>query len=158
MLSGAILMYTSETGSPLSTMRPGFRKYFKEVRDDEGKTKKVAAFAPVQYMLHTRSTEVILKYELKLVSTETSEVLMSKVEEVRASDQVEFATTQVEAGMLYPARSNGEVNRSGKSQMTQLLNARRELMPASTMRNQLLQEATRKGTRQVESFLNAHIK
>jgi len=158
MLTGAILMYAMETGSPLSTPRPGFRKYFKEVQDEEGKTKKVAAFAPAQYVLHSQNREVILKYELKLVSTETSQVLYSKVDEVRGGDAVEFATSLVQAGSLYPARSNGEVNRNGKSEMSQLLGARRELMPESTLRNQVLQEATRRCTRQVESFLSEYIK
>lgn len=157
MLTGAILMYTMETGSPLSTPRPGFRKYFKEVQDEEGKTKKVAAFAPAQYVLHSQNREVILKYELKLVSTETSQVLYSKVDEVRGSDAVEFATSLVQAGSLYPARSNGEVNRSGKNEMSNLLGARRELMPESALRNQVVQEATRRCTRQVESFLAEHI-
>lgn len=157
MLTGAILMYTMETGSPLSTPRPGFRRYFKEVQDEEGKTKKVAAFAPAQYVLHSQSRDVILKYELKLVSTETSQVLYSKVDEVRGSDAVEFATSLVQAGSLYPARSNGEVNRSGKNQMSKLLEARRELMPESNLRNQVLQEATRRCTRQIESFLADHV-
>ena len=158
MLTGAILMYTMETGSPLSTPRPGFRKYFKEVQDEEGKTKKVAAFAPAQYVLHSQNREVILKYELKLVSTETSQVLYSKVDEVRGGDAVEFATSLVQAGSLYPARSNGEVNRNGKNEMSHLLGARRELMPESTLRNQVLQEATRRCTRQVETFLSEYIK
>lgn len=158
MLTGAILMYSSETGSPISTPQQGFRKYFKEEKDDEGNMRKVAAFAPAQYVLHTRSREVILKYEVKLVSTETSEVLFSKVDEVRGSDAVEFATSQVNAGFLFPARSNGEVNRSGKSQMTSLLNARRELMSESSLRSQLLKEATRRCTRQVETFIGDHVK
>ena len=64
----------------------------------------------------------------------------------------------MEPGLLFPARSNGEVNRSGKSQMTRLLNARRELMPGSAMRNQVLQEASNRGTRQVEDFLADHIR
>ena len=158
VLTGAILMYSVETGTPMTATRPGFRKYFREVKDEEGKTKRVAAFAPVQYQLHTQRREVILKYELKLISTETSAVLFSKVDEVRSSDEIEFATSQVEPGLLFPARSSGEVNRSGKSQMSRLLNARRELMPASSMRNQLLQEASTRGTRQVEDFLSDHIR
>lgn len=157
MLSGAILMYTIETGSPLTSVRPGFRKYFKEVTDEDGKIKKVAAFAPVQYMLHSQRRNAVLKYELKLISTETSEVLFSKVEEVLTSDEIEFATSQVEAGLLYPARSNGEVNRSGKQEMNRLLGGRRELMPESTMRNQLLQEAAQRGTRNIEQFISTHI-
>ena len=60
--------------------------------------------------------------------------------------------------MLYPARSNGEVNRSGKSQMNSLLGARRELMPKSTMRNQAVQEAAARAIRQVEDFLSSYIK
>jgi tetratricopeptide (TPR) repeat protein/curli biogenesis system outer membrane secretion channel CsgG len=158
MLSGAILMYTMETGDPIRSPRQGFRKFFREVRDDEGKIKKVAAYAPAQYTVHTQRRNIIVKYELKLVSTETSEVLFSKVEEVSSSDNIEFATSNVQAGMLYPARSNGEVNRSGKSQMNSLLGARRELMPKSTMRNQAVQEAAARGIRQVEDFLSSYIK
>ncbi len=157
MLTGSILMYSVETGSPMTTTRPGFRKYFREVTNDAGKTEKVAAFAPVQYMLHSQRREIIVKFELKLISTETSELLFSKVDEVRSSDEIEFATSQVQAGSLYPARSNGEVDRSGKSQMTRLLNNRRELMSTASMRNQLIEEATRRGTRQVEAFLSEHI-
>jgi len=158
MLTGSILMYSIETGDLMTATRPGFRKYFREVPDEDGKTKKVAAYAPVQYLLHSQKREVVVKFELKLISTETSEVLFSKVDEVRSSDQVEFATSQVEAGTLYPARSNGEVNQSGKSQMTRLLNGRRELMSATSMRNQILEEAARRGTRQVETFLSSHIR
>ncbi len=157
MLSGAILMYTMESSTPISTPRSGFRKYFREVKDDEGNTKKVAAYAPAPYVLHSQRREVIIKYELKLVSTETSEILFSKVDEVRSVDEVEFATSQVNAGSLYPARANGEVNRSGKSEMNRLLGARRELMAESALRNQVVQEAARRGIRKVESFLASHI-
>ena len=157
MLTGAILMYTMESGEPVRSRRQGFRKYLREVRDDEGNIKKVTAFAPAQYTVHTQRRNVIIKYELKLVSTETSEVLFSKVEEVTTSDNIEFATSPVQAGMLYPARSNGEVNRRGKSQMERWLNARRELMPESRMRNQSVQEAASRGIRKVEAFLSSHI-
>ena len=157
MLTGAILMYTMETSDPLRSNRQGFRKFFREVKDDEGKIKKVAAFAPAPYTVHAQRRNVIIKYELKLVSTETSEVLYSRVEEVTTSDNIEFATSNVRAGMLFPARSNGEVNRSGKSQMDNLLGARRELMPQSAMRNQAVQEAASRGIRKVETFLSSHI-
>lgn len=157
MLSGAILRYNMETGSLVSTPRQGFRKYFKEVKDEEGNITKVAAFAPVQYVVHSRRRDVVLKFELKLVSTETSEVLLSKVEEVHAGDEVEYATSEVEANMLYPARANGEVNRSGNAQLKALLQARRELVPESALRDRLFKDAIGKGIRDVESFLADHI-
>ena len=158
MLTGAILMYASETGSPISTTRQGFRKYFVEEKDEEGKTKKVAAYAPTRYTLHSQRREVTLKFELKLISTETSEVLFSKVEEVSAMDAVEYASSPVEAGLLYPARSNGEVDRSGKARMSSMLNARRELISESNLRNQVLAEATARGKRDIEQFLARHVK
>lgn len=158
MLSGSILRYNMETGSLLTTTQQGFRKYFKEVQNDEGKTTKVAAFAPVQYTVHSRRRDVVLKFELKLISTETSEVLFSQVEEVNTGDAVEYATSQVEANMLYPARPNGEVDRSGNSKMKSLLGARRELQSESFLRDQIFKEAVRKGIRDVESFLAEHIK
>ena len=126
ILTGSILTYSAETSSPLSTKRNGFRKYFREVKDDEGNIKKVAAFAPAQYTLNSRRRSVLLKFEIKLISTETGEVMLSEVEQVHAQDAVEYAVSQVPAGNLYPARANGEVDRGGKSRMNALLGARRE--------------------------------
>lgn len=158
MLSGSILRYNIETEPLLTTTRQGFRKYFKEVKNDEGKTTKVAAFAPIQYTVHSQHRDVVLKFELKLISTETSEVLFSQVEEVNIGDAVEFASCHVEANMLYPARPNGEVDRSGNKRMRSLLGARRELQSESFLRDQIFKEAVRMGVRDVESFLGEHIK
>ena len=157
MLTGSILSYSSETSTPQSTPRKGFRKYFKEVMTEEGNTKKVAAFSPAGYVMHTQRRSVLLKYEIKLVSTETGEILMSEVEQVHAQDAVEYAVSQVNAGSLYPARANGEVDRSGKRRMNALLSARRELTPASALRAQIIREATARGLRDVEQFLANHI-
>ncbi|MCH1582443.1 MAG: CsgG/HfaB family protein [Flavobacteriales bacterium] len=157
ILTGALLMYTMETGSPRRVTRQGFRKYFREVKDEEGNIKKVAAYKAAQYTVHAQERSVILKYELKLVSTETSEVLFSQVEEVSTSDNVEFATSQVPAGSLYPANAQGEVNRSGQRRLAQLLKAPRELRAESAMRQQVVQEAATRGIRDVEQFLASHI-
>lgn len=157
ILTGAVLTYSSETGSPLSTSRNGYRKYFREVKDDEGKIKKVAAFSPARYNLHTQRRSVFLKFEIKLISTETGEVLLSEVEQVHAQDAVEYAVSQVPAGSLYPARANGEVDRSGKSRMNALLGARRQLATESALRAQVIQEATARGKRDIEQFLARHI-
>lgn len=157
MLTGAILTFSSETSSPLSSPRNGFRKYFRQVKDEEGKIKKVAAYAPAQYTVHTQRRSVMLKFEVKLISTETGEVLLSEIEQVHAQDAVEFAVSQVQAGSLYPARSNGEVDRSGRSRMNALLGARRELAAESSLRAQVIMEATARGRRDIEQFLERHI-
>ena len=157
ILTGAVLQFSSETSRQISTTRNAFRKFFKEVVDDEGKTRKVAAYAPARYTLHNQSRTVQLKFEIKLVSTETGAVLMSQVEQVQVEDAIEFAVSQVQAGSLYPARSNGEVDRSGNRRMKQLLSAPRELKPASAMRNQLVNEAIVRGQRDIEKFLAKHI-
>ncbi len=157
ILTGSILTYSTETGSPLSTKRNGFRKYFREVKDDEGNIKKVAAFASARYTLHSRRRSVLLKFEIKLISTETGEVMLSEVEQVHAQDAVEYAVSQVPAGNLYPARANGEVDRGGKSRMNALLGARRELATEASLRAQVIQEATARGTRDIEQFLTRHI-
>ncbi|MGB1573904.1 MAG: hypothetical protein ACPG85_06455, partial [Flavobacteriales bacterium] len=142
---------------PLSTKRNGFRKYFREVKDDEGNIKKVAAFAPARYTLHSQRRSVLLKFEIKLISTETGEVMLSEVEQVHAQDAVEYAVSQVPAGNLYPARANGEVDRGGRSRMNALLGARRGLATEASLRAQVIQEATARGTRDIEQFLTRHI-
>jgi curli biogenesis system outer membrane secretion channel CsgG len=157
ILTGAVLQFSSETSRPISTTRNAFRKYFKEVLDDEGKTKKVAAFAPARYTLHNQRRTVQLKFEIKLVSTETGAVLMSQVEQVQVEDAIEFAVSQVQAGSLYPARSNGAVDRNGQRRMNQLLRAPRELRPASSMRTQLVAQAIARGQKDIEGFLSQHI-
>lgn len=157
ILTGAVLQFSSETSRPISTTRNAFRKYFKEVLDDEGKTKKVAAFAPARYTLHNQRRTVQLKFEIKLVSTETGAVLMSQVEQVQVEDAIEFAVSQVQAGSLYPARSNGAVDRNGQRRMNQLLRAPRELRPASSMRTQLVAQAIARGQKDIEGFLSHHI-
>ena len=157
ILTGSILTYSAETGAPLSTKRNGFRKYFREVKDDEGNIKKVAAFAPARYTLHSQRRSVLLKFEIKLISTETGEVMLSEVEQVHAQDAVEYAVSQVPAGNLYPARANGEVDRGGRSRMNALLGARRGLATEASLRAQVIQEATARGTRDIEQFLTRHI-
>ncbi len=157
ILTGAILQYSTETSEPIVTSRNGFRKYFKEVLDDEGKTKKVAAYAPARYTLHSQRRQSVLKFEIKLVSTETGAVLMSEVEQINVEDNIEFAVSQVNAGSLYPARSNGEVDRNGKRRMDQLLSASRELRTKASMRTQLVREAVARGKKDIEGFLASHI-
>ena len=55
-----------------------------------------------------------VKFEIKLISTETGEVLLSEVERVHAQDAVEYAVSQVQAGGLYlpapTAKSTGVAN------------------------------------------------
>ena len=158
ILTGAILSYSAETSNLQTTTRSGFRKYFKQVKDEEGNLKKVAAFAPARYKLHTQRRNLQIKFEIKLISTETGEVLLSEVETVHAQDAVEYAVSQVQAGSLYPARANGEVNRSGKSRMNALLGARRDLASVSALRAQVISEAHQRGCRDLEQFLARHVK
>ena len=73
-------------------------------------------------------------------------------------DAVEYAVSQVPAGNLYPARANGEVSRSGKSRMSALLGARRDLATSAALRAQVISEATSRGQRDIEQFLERHIK
>ena len=78
--TGSVSPYSSETSNLQTTNRNGFRKYFKQVKDEEGNLKKVAAYAPARYKLFTQRRQVEVKFEIKLISTETGEVLLSEVE------------------------------------------------------------------------------
>ena len=158
ILTGSVLSYSSETTNLHTTSRNGFRKYFKQVKDEEGNLKKVAAYAPARYKLFTQRRQVEVKFEIKLISTETGEVLLSEVERVHAQDAVEYAVSQVQAGSLYPARANGEVDRNGKRRMNALLGARRDLSSTSALRAQVIAEATQRGRSDIEHFLARHIK
>ena len=50
-----------------------------------------------------------------------------------------------------------EVDRGGRSRMNALLGARRELATEASLRAQVIQEATARGTRDIEQFLTRHI-
>ena len=122
-----------------------------------GQNQEGGRLAPARYNLHTQRRSVFLKFEIKLISTETGEVLLSEVEQVHAQDAVEYAVSQGPQADLYPARANGEVDRSGKRRMNALLGARRDLATESALRAQVIQEATARGRRDIEQFLARHI-
>jgi tetratricopeptide (TPR) repeat protein len=143
VLMGTVLEYREEVGRMVSTPRQGFESY--RVKETDPVTKQesfVTKFRPAKYTEHTRQDRATISVSYKLVSLATGEVLLSKVVEEQALDQLRYAAYEGVASNLYPAR-DGVVDTSEQARrsLQGLLSASRAPKSMSDLTNGMLRTA-----------------
>ena len=156
ILTGKILSYSRKPGSMRTIKKDGYEAYTKEVYNaTTEQMQEVTKYKPVTYYEHINENEVTISFQYNLISLETGEVLLSKVENYTADDQIYYATYEGEATLLYPSAEKAvNTNLRDRKILMQLIRADRSLKSLESLTTQALQETSRSMAREIHQFLN----
>jgi curli biogenesis system outer membrane secretion channel CsgG len=155
LLIGSLIDYREERGRLIRSTMNGYESYTITERGEDGKEKLGTRYKSVKYNQYTDKNSVYLSFHMKLISLETGEVLLSEVIEKQCVDQINFASYAGDKKNLFP-QVDGKVNTSKDATdgLQNLLNARSELEPVSTLSNQSLVDLAQSLATKVELYLN----
>jgi len=141
VLMGTVIDYREEPGQLRRSTKSGFESYQVRLLNPEtGKHYFETRFKPVRYAEFYQQHKVFASLSYKLVSLETGEVLLSRVVDREASDQVYYATYDGNAERLFPANNAGLVNSTNRArnELSALINANRTIKPITAISNELM--------------------
>jgi tetratricopeptide (TPR) repeat protein len=144
VLMGTLIEYREDPGQLRRSTKQAFESYAVQlVNKETGEKYTETRYRPAQYTEYFQENKVYLSFSYRLVSLETGEVLMSKVEDREVKDHVYYATSQGNADNLWPAR-NGVVDlRAGaRRDLRSLFSAPREIKSVSALGNDAVRTAT----------------
>lgn len=158
VLMGEIVDYRELAGKSRTSTKNGFESYRVTRTNAEGQKYFETKYKPVKYNEILQTNQVVLSFSYRLVSLETGEVLVSKIVERTADDDLYYATYSGDKDALYPV-ANGVVDtgNSARSQLRSLLNAPREIKPISTLSVDVIRAATNEMASVVTQDLNSKI-
>jgi hypothetical protein len=155
LLIGTLIEYREERGQLKRVTMNGYESYSFKERGEDGKEKLGFRYKPVTYNQYTDKNSVYLSFHMKLISLETGEVLLSEVIEKQSVDQVSFASYAGDRKNLFSQLDGRpDVSRAAVDEMQNLLHARSELEPLSTLSNQSLVDLAQSLSTKVELYLN----
>ena len=158
VLMGEVVDYREQPGKTRSSTKDGYESYRVARVNAEGQKYFETKYRPVKYTEYLQTNKVVLSFSYRLVSLETGEVLVSKVVERTADDELYYATYDGDKNSLYPV-ANGAVDmgNSARSQLRSLLNSKRDIKPVATLSNDAIRAATNDMASVVVQDLNSKI-
>ena len=145
VLMGTVVEYREVPGKTKQSTKEGFEAYkVATVSKETGQKSFVTRYKPVNYTEYLQENKVVLSFSYRLVSLETGEVLVSKVVEKEAADQIYYASYSGDGNSLYPKAQNGttDISSSGRDQLRALLGAPRAVKPLATLANEVVIKTT----------------
>jgi len=143
LLSATVLSQKTTEQKITHQIKKGFESYQVKKLNPETNTHYFEMkYKEVNYKEHSGKSSVVLTVQFKMTSLQTGEVIMSKVVERSALDEVLFATYEGNATNLFPA--NGNTVLTGKPQYNSLqskLNAPKSLKDIASLTNTVYEQA-----------------
>jgi hypothetical protein len=149
VLTGKLIQYRSVLNRPQRSTEKGWKAKKVAAQHPSGERYYKTTYVKTQYQEVEQTREVALSFQYQLISSETGEVLATKVIDRTETDQVRYAEYDGEAEDLYPGfwvssryRSDKDKvynSASSKRSLDQKLNARRSLREENQMRRQLIE-------------------
>lgn len=137
LLTGTVLSQKTNEQKITYQNKKGFESYQVKKLNAETNTHYFETqYKEVSYKEYQGKNNVVLTVQFKMTSLQTGEVIMSKVIEKSAFDEVFFATYEGNVNNLYP--SNGNTVLTGKNEFQSLqnkLNAKKTLVDISSLTN-----------------------
>lgn len=159
VLMGEVVDYREEPGTLRRSTKEGFESYrVQQINKETGEKYFVTKYRPATYTEFYQERKVVLSFSYRLVSLETGEVLVSKVVDRTASDQVYYAAYDGNRDLLLP-KANGSVDlsNSGKNQLRSLLNASRELRSMVDLGNDVVSASCTSMAQNIQQELNGKL-
>ena len=156
VLMGTLIDYREEPGTLKRSTKDAYESYRVKKKDPvTGEEMLITQYKPVKYQEYYQENKVYVSFSYRLVSLETGEVLMSKVVDRQAEDNVYYANYEGNKDLLHPAR-NGVVDLGDRSRrdLRSLLTAPRSLKPMSVLTNDLLRSSTSALASEIQQELN----
>ncbi len=160
-LMGDVLSYTVHKGNLARTEKRGYIKETKSVEKD-GQKKEEYKYHKTKYFEFTQENKVSCRFQYKLVSAETSEVLLSNIVNMDASDQIHYARYQGDKKNLVPGYWKDmkkdlpedvvKDNSSDNRELRRLLNASQSIKSTDVLQRELNSDIAKKATSKIVDY------
>lgn len=154
ILVGNVIDLRVEKGNPTRVRRNGYESFQVVSKGEDGKEIRTTKYRPVSYYEHSNANSVYISFHVKVLSLETSEVLISEVIEREIGDEVSYASYSGDLSKLFPQKNDKPyTSRSARNSIRNLLNGRRELTSLNELTNDAYQEVGASIANKVDRFL-----
>ncbi len=128
ILVGNVIDYRVAKSNPRKISKSGYESYDVVRKGEDGKDIRTTNYKPITYYEYTNSNSIFVSFHLKVLSLETSEVLISEVIDREIGDEVHYASYGGNRNRLFPKKDNKPfTTRAARNSVRELLDGRREL-------------------------------
>ena len=162
ILSGTVTEVRTMNGKLEKEQKRGYLKHVTKTKDKEGNEIEKVSYTKTVYYEYKQSTNAHLAINYKLISTEDNSLLVSDLISLNNSDRVHYATFKGDKKKLIPGYwkyakriSREDVKKDNKSDINKLQNllkADKNIKSASTLLDELMEEAIRDITAKINKY------
>jgi tetratricopeptide (TPR) repeat protein len=159
LLTGTVISYSTDRGSPQRFSRDGFERYQVKMLNAEGKEYFETRYNKVTYNEFVRQNRASVKVQFRVISLSTGEILQSKTIERDMVDAARWAEYGGATDNLFPARgSNVSLNRAERNSMMALFSANREPQAPDKLTNGAFQQVTGEMKNEISALVKQIVK
>lgn len=162
ILSGKVIYIKKNSGRLTKETKKGYIENYKTTVNSEGKTVKTPDFKKTEYTQYKQANSAQLQVDFSLVSTESSEIIISDLIKLQKIDEVNYARFDGDKNKLIPGYWKSKSynskedrikdNYSDKKALKKLLNTDRKPKTVSFIVGELTDESVRKIVDKVDDF------
>jgi len=155
-VAGKVISFSSKKSDLKIMTKEAFEAYFVEKTNHE--TKKIykeKRYRKINYREYTKTIDVIVGFQFKIISLKTSEVLNSEIIELSSKDKVQFSRYKADTKTLYPiSYSKVNTNYSAVSKFRKQFSTRSELKNEDELVNKLCKDISSKVSKNIKIYLD----
>ena len=155
-VAGKVISFSSKKSDLKIMTKEAFEAYFVEKTNPETKKKyKEKRYRKINYREFTKTIDVIVGFQFKIISLKTSEVLNSEIIELSSKDKVQFSRYKADTKTLYPiSYSKVNTNYSAVSKFRKQFSTRSELKNEDELVNKLCKDISSKVSKNIKIYLD----
>lgn len=125
----------------------------KKREDGEGYTTETK-YKKVNYTYYAKSVDVHVEFKYKLISLQTSEILLSDIIELSSKDNVSYSVYSGDSKKLHPMSDSGvDKNKSSVNKFRSQFSKRRKLKSEQELSNDLFKSISSKTSKKITQYL-----
>ncbi len=162
IVKGIIYKFTDNAGRLVKEEKRGYLETKTQHKNEDGTTHTETNYEKVKYNEYQQQRSVNIQFELLMVDTRTSEILIMKNFDMSNEDNVHYATFKGQQKNLIPgywknkfSTSNEDImknNYNDRQKLYQLLNARKEIKNFNALTTELINELSNQAVEKINNY------
>ncbi len=160
ILTGTVLNYEIIEGKLQKTTLQGYESYqTKKLNQETEKYYYETKYRTATYYKYQKKNAVRVSFQYKVTSSETGEVLASKIIEDELEDAVVYAEYSGDGTKLFPKSTSGvNTSRKAKKELDRILNGRKNIRNTTDLTNNLMKNVSNQLSGSVGALIRNQVK
>jgi len=153
-ISGKLVLYSYNVSKSIPHKRQAAESFNVKTKSTDGQGYiNETKYKKVNYTNYSKTANIHIEFHYKLISLETSEVILSDIIDINSNDKISYSVFDGDYRKLYPLSDNGEVQFFGIDKLRSQFSRNTELKSEHVLSNDIFKHISTEVSKKIIEYL-----